>query len=220
LVWKHWIAAFAATTAIAAQAAGGHHAVDDAALVETGTCEIEGWAARDSSQGHLQHAGAACRVRDIELGLFTEHARQDGEGSTSYGLQTKWAREIAPGLSAGFSAQAAWDAHQRPSYLATTIVGLVTWAARDDVNVHLNVGRDFVHRGPNQARSGASIDWMATSQWLLMAERYIEDQTHFARAGTRWFASDRFSMDLSRAHRLHGPKPSSWTLGATWTVGR
>jgi hypothetical protein len=218
--WSLWIPVFAGMTAVAAQAAGGHHAIDDAALVETGLCEIESWAARDSSRGHLLHAGASCRVSDIELGLFTERARQDGDGSNDYGVQVKMAREWLPGLSAGLSLQAAWDSHQQPRYRGTTAIGLLTWAARDDLNVHLNVGRDFVHQGVDLARSGVAFDWMATSRWMLMAERYLEDQTHFVRAGTRWFTSDRFSLDLSRAQNLRGPKPSNWTLGAVWTVGR
>lgn len=218
--WTLLIPVFAGMTSIAAQAAGGHHAIDDAALVDTGKCEIESWVTRDSSRGHLLHAGAACRVADVELGLFTEHATLEGTSSDTQGLQAKWAREWLPGLSAGVSLQAAWDPHQRPRYQATTVVGLLTWAAREDTNVHVNVGRDFVRQGGNLARSGVGIDWAPVARWTFQGERYVEDQSHFVRAGSRWMASDRWSLDLSRAQNLRGPKPSNWTLGAIWTVGR
>jgi hypothetical protein len=32
--------------------------------------------------------------------------------------------------------------------------------------------------------------------------------------------TDGWSIDLSRAHRLHGPGDSNWTLGTTWQFER
>jgi hypothetical protein len=204
----------------AAGAAGGHHGVDDAAILEPGRCELEGWTTRSRGSERLLHAGAGCRVGPVELGLAAEHARADGAGQSGYGLQAKWAREWRPGLSAGWSLSAGWQAQARPRYQGVTLAGLVTWAAREDLALHLNVGRDLVRGGPDQNRSGVSAEWAALPGWSLLGERYYEDRTHFARAGLRWAPSPDWTVDLSRAHRLSGPGASAWTLGASWQFGR
>lgn len=91
---------------------------------------------------------------------------------------------------------------------------------RDDVALHLNVGRDFAHRAPDQCRSGISAEWSPRPGWSLVGERYREAGAHFVRAGLRWAASDAWSVDLSRAHLLRGPGESNWTLGTNWQFGR
>ena len=56
--------------AMQAHAAGGHHAVDDAALLDVGKCKVEGWLERETGGTRtLAHAGAGCRVGPVELGL-------------------------------------------------------------------------------------------------------------------------------------------------------
>ncbi len=203
-----------------ANAAGGHHGVDDAAILEPGRCELESWATRSQGGEQLLHAGAGCRVGPVELGLAAEHARAGGAGQSSYGLQAKWAQEWRPGLSAGWSLSSGWQAHARPRNQGVTVAGLVSWAPRDDLALHLNIGRDFVRRGADQGRSGIALEWAARPGWSLLGERYYEDRTHFARAGLRWAASETWTVDLSRALRLRGPGESAWTLGASWQFGR
>lgn len=204
----------------AAHSAGGHHGVDDAAILEPGSCELESWFTRAHGGERLLHAGAGCRIGPVELGLAGEYARPDGGSQASYGLQAKWAREWLPGLSVGWSLSSDWQAHVRPRYQGVNAAALATWAVRDDLAVHLNVGRDFVHRAADQGRSGMALEWTARPGWSLVGERYYEGRTHFVRGGLRWAATDAWSVDLSRAHRLRGPGESSWTLGATWQFSR
>lgn len=135
-------------------------------------------------------------------------------------MQAKWAREWLPGLSAGWSLSTGWQVHARPRYQGVNLAGLLTWALRDDLALHLNIGRDFAHRAADQNRSGISLEWAPRPGWSLIGERYLEDRTHFARAGLRWTASDAWTVDLSRAHRLRGPGQSAWTLGASWQFDR
>ncbi len=213
-----FLAALVVSTA--AGAAGGHHGVDDAAMLEPGRCELESWTTRSRGGQRLLHAGAGCRVGPVELGLAAEHARADGAGQSSYGLQAKWAREWLPGLSVGWSLSSGWQAQARPRYQGVTLAGLVTWAPRDDLGLHLNIGRDLVHGGPDQGRSGVSVEWAARPGWSLLGERSYEDKTQFARAGLRWSASAAWTVDLSRSHRLSGPGESAWTLGASWQFDR
>lgn len=202
-------------------AAGGHHAVDDAAILEPGQCELESWLARARGGERLLHAGAGCRVGPVELGLATEHARQSGNPSQAgWGLEVKWATEVKEGLGVGLALAPVWQAHLRPRYQGVALVGLLTWNARDDLALHANVGRDFVHRGADDDRYGASVEWTPRKGWTLLGERYREAATHFVRAGVRWAGGEHWSLDFSRAHRLHGPSPSAWTLGATWLLAR
>jgi hypothetical protein len=201
-------------------AAGGHHAVDDAAILESGSCELEGWFTRAGAAERLLHAGLGCRVGPVELGLASERAR-DGEGhATGHGLQVKWATELAAGLSAGLSVSPAWQAHVRPRYQGTTVSGLLTWAVREDVALHANLGRDLLHGADDLNRSGVAVEWAPKPGWSLVAERYVESATHFLRAGVRWAASENLTADLSRAHNLRGEMPSNWTIGATWLFDR
>jgi len=108
----------------------------------------------------------------------------------------------------------------RPRYQGSTLSGLVSWFPRDDLALHLNLGRDFVRGDADQDRSGVSVEWTARPGWSITGERYLEVQTHFVRAGLRWAISEAWSVDLSRAHRLRGPGESTWTLGATWQFAR
>lgn len=200
-------------------AAGGHHAVDDASILSPATCEQESWFSRAHGGERALHAGAGCRVGPIELGVAGDVARSGGVSETAWTLQAKWATEVADGVSIGLSVQPAWLPRQHPRYAATTFAALATWTPRDDLAFHLNIGRDFVNRGPDSARSGIAAEWAPVPRWWLLAERYVEDRTHFVRAGVRWATGSNWSLDFSRAHRLSGPNPSSWTLGLTIQFG-
>jgi hypothetical protein len=203
-----------------ALAAGGHHGVDDATILDPGQCELETWLTRDADRANLVHAGGNCRVGPVQLGAAAEHMRRDGAASeTAWGLEAKWAREVADGLSVGVLVQPAWQAHVRPRHQGVAAIALATWTPRENLALHLNLGRDVVHQGPDRNRGGVALEWMPARQWSVVAERYLEQDTHFVRAGLRWFGGERWSVDFSRAHRVAGPNPSLWTLGYTRVFG-
>jgi hypothetical protein len=202
-----------------AWSAGGHHSVDDAALKDAGDCELESWFSRETGNGRLLHAGASCRVGPVELGLGAEYARAGGASQTGWSAEAKWARELVEGFSIGASVQSAWQARARPRYQGVSLVGIATWAPRDDIALHLNIGRDFVHGGGDEKRGGIALEWMPVKSWSFVAERYREQATHFVRAGARHAINDTWTVDASRAHRLTGPAPSTWTVGLTYAFG-
>lgn len=212
--------ALAAWTAGTAWAAGGHHAVDDAAILSPGQCELEGWFDRARDRTRLLHAGGNCRVGPVELGVAGEAARLDGASAHGYALQAKWAQELAPGWSVGLSAAPVWQAHVRPRYQGTTVAALASWAVSDSVNLHGNLGRDLLNQARDESRAGASVDWTFREGWQVMAERYRQAGGHFVRAGLRWEPAADWTVDLSRSHRLRGEGESSWTLGLTRGFGR
>ena len=212
-----WVLALACPLA---QAAGGHHAVDDAAILAPGSCELEAWGSSFNGAGQRFQAGANCRAGPVELGVAGLHERRGEERPTEYGLQAKWAQGWLPGLSVGWSLVAAWQARPQQGFLGSSASALLTWAARDDLALHLNLGRDFVHGGPDQGRNGVALEWTPRAGWSLVGERYEEDRTQFLRAGVRLAVTEAVSVDMSRAQSLSGPGPSRWTVGATWQFSR
>jgi hypothetical protein len=215
--WAVLAGIFAST---AAGAAGGHHAVDDAAIAEPGSCKVESWLTGANSGERLLHLGSGCRVGPVELNGSTEYARADGSSQTGYTLQGKWATELLPGFSAGLSAWTSWQAHLRPRWQGNTVSTLFSWKPQDDFALHLNLGRDFVNGGPDRDRSGVSVEWAARPGWSIVGERYLADQTHYLRAGLRRTVSEGWAIDFSRAQRLSGPGASNWTLGTAWQFSR
>jgi hypothetical protein len=203
-----------------AGAAGGHHGVDDANILPAGECEQETWFTRAQGGGRLLHAGLSCRVGPVELGVAGEHARDAGSSQTAWNLEAKWAREVAAGFSLGAVVQPVWIAHQRPRLAGTMAAALATWNLSESLALHANFGRDFVRGSEDLPRGGVAAEWTPAEGWSLVAERYLEQRTHFARAGVRWAAGRTWSLDLTRAQRLSGPTPSNWTLGLTLGFGR
>lgn len=196
-----------------AQAAGGHHAVDDADILPAGACEQQNWASREQGGARLLHAGGACGVGPVQLGAAVEYAREQGGSATAWGLELKWAQALTQSLSLGLVTQPTWQARVRPRYQGMSALALATWTPRDDLALHANAGRDLVNGGDDERRGGIAAEWMPVQGWWLTVERYREQETHFARAGVRWLAAEDWSVDLSRSLRLAGPAASNWTIG-------
>jgi hypothetical protein len=217
---RPWLAAGAFAACGMAHAAGGHHAVDDAAIGEPGDCKVETWFSRASGGDRLLHAGTGCVIGPVELSVAGERARGDGQGATTWSAQAKWATEVAPGFSVGAAAVPAWQPGASPRFQGTTLTALGTWRARDDISLHLNFGRNFVRDGQSGNRGGIAAEWAPAPGWQLLAERFFEQDVHFARVGARWAFTEGWSVDISRAQHLKGDGVSFWTVGATWQFQR
>jgi hypothetical protein len=208
-----------ACAASAVQAAGGHHAVDDATIQGRAECEQETWSSRASDGERLLHAGLSCRVGPVELGAAGEHSRNDDGPATIWQAEVKWARSVSDSMSIGFDLLPAWAAHQRPRYLGTRFAALATWSTNPALAVHVNVGRDFLRDGRDLANGGVAVEWMPVPRWSLLLERYLDSETHFLRSGARWSAGRQWAVDVSYAQRLSGAIPSFWTVGLTIELG-
>ncbi len=145
-----------------AMAAGGHHAVDDAAILDEGACKVESWIARGGGE-RLLHAGTGCRVGPLELSAGADYARADGSSATGYGLAGQMGHRARAGVSVGVVLAPGWQAHVRPRYQGRTVLALATWAPRDDLSLHLNVGRDFLHAAADESRYGVAAEWTPRS---------------------------------------------------------
>ena len=211
--------------AVAVHAAGGHHAVDDAGLVEPGRCQLEVWADRygAASRG-VVHVGTACRLGAFELGANLDRSSASGESSSvAYGVQAKWVRSIADSLTGGVLVAATWQGTAPRSFVGASVILPLTWQATDTLQMHANLGRDFRNSAAHTNRAGVALEWSPSSEWSFIAERYQESKSNFWRTGARYTINANLSVDLTHAsdiRRGDGAASAWWTLGVNWAFDR
>ena len=206
---------------LSAQAAGGHHAVDDAAMLNAGKCKLEGWAERQTGGARtLHHLGTGCRVGPVELGLNLDKEKQTpSDASTSFGPQVKWGFPLHDVLSVGVVVSAKFNS-QSPRYASSTVVLPLSWRATDTLSAHVNWGRNFLRGGAGQPRGGVSLEWTPNNDVSLVAERFREAANNATRLGARYALTPDVKLDISRARSLHTGGVSWWTAGAIWEFDR
>ena len=206
---------------LSAQAAGGHHAVDDAAMLDVGECKLEGWIERETGGARtLHHVGSGCRVSPVELGLnFDKEKQTVSDAATSFSPQIKWAFPLNDALSVGVAASAKFDS-QSPHYASSTVVLPLSWRATDTLSAHVNWGRNFITGGAGQPRGGVSLEWAPISDVSLVAERFREAANNSTRLGARYALTPDVKLDISRARGLHAGGVSWWTAGVIWEFDR
>ena len=207
-------AAIAACAGAAAHAAGGHFSVDDATILDPGQWEQETWYSRAGGGTNLLHAGLNFRVGPVELDGALERARSSGDpAATNWNLEMKWAHPLTEHVGIGFDVQPAGLLSPVSQYAVTRFYGILSWQAHDTLLLNVNAGHDWVRGGSDLPRGGFSAEWTPVKVLTLIAERYLDTGTHFVRGGVRWSPTPRWTWDISRAQRLSGPAPSTWTLG-------
>ncbi|MBC5764056.1 hypothetical protein [Ramlibacter albus] len=213
---RQGLAAALALAACNAMAAGGHHAVDDAAILEPAQCELETWVMRTRSGERLLHAGPGCRVGPVELSATLDRERADGAWAGAHSVQVKSVVALTREWTVGASATPFW----RPAgERGTGVLLLATWV-RGAWTAHFNIGHDFIRGSGGTPRSGASVEYAFDTRWSAVGERYVESRGHYARAGMRWQVTPTWNLDLSHAALLRGSGASSWTFGSTWQFDR
>lgn len=224
---------------LCSHAAGGHHAVDDATVLDPGTCQVEVWGEQASGR-HLQHIGPACRWAGVEVGINGERSdTAQPSALLNGGVQAKWAIALRPGLAVGVEWSANWQgatvqaanatAPAVPSggprgsashFAGQTLLLPLTWSAAEGLDVHLNLGRDVHPHAPDAERYGAAVEWTPTPDCQMLVEAWRDDRGPQARLGLRRLVTDRVSLDLSRAEALRGVHSPWWTVGVNWVFGR
>lgn len=204
-----------------AQAAGGHHSVDDAAILDIGKCKLEGWTERETGGARtLQHLGTGCRVGPVELGLNLDKEKQaTTDAAFSFGPQIKWAFPLNDVLSTGAVASAKFNS-QSPRYVSSALVLPLTWRATDTLSAHANWGRNFLPAGAGQPRGGVSLELAPTSDVSLVAERFREGTNNSTRLGARYTLAPDLKLDISRARSLSAGGVSAWSAGVMWEFDR
>jgi len=204
---------------LASAAHASRHGVEEAEMLPRGACELELAYARAAGRVDQYLSELSCGLGPVQLNGELEHARERGGSDTETAAEVKWAREVAPGWSAGLLLRAQWAAHQRPHHQSTALVGLLSYEASDSLGLHLNLGRDFLRGGGHLTRAGIGAEWGLNTDWKLLAERYAQDGTHFFRGTVRYAAGRNWTLEFGRAQRLAGPDPSRWTLQVNIGLG-
>ena len=217
--WARRAGVLGLVLAAAGPAFASREGVEEAEILERGECELEFAYARAQGDARGYMTEVSCRTGPVQLNGELEHARQPEGSETQTAAEVKWAREVAEGWSAGILLRAQWAAHQHPHHDATALVGLLTYEPSPDLELHLNVGRDFLRGGGHQLRSGIGAEWHVSGRWTLLAERYAQEETHFFRGTVRWAAGHNWALEFGRAERLAGPNPSRWTLQVNIELG-
>src|SRR5437763_15630147 len=87
-----FVAASAWLTTVEARAANGAYAVDAADISEVGSCKVESWMSAATNSDFPAVANPSCVVnpfRPVELSMLTNHARNDGDWSTTIAPKAK-----------------------------------------------------------------------------------------------------------------------------------
>jgi hypothetical protein len=203
--------------AASGQAVGSHFAVDDAAMLEAGQCQLATWLEREGSTRTLFHIGPACRIGPVELGLNADRSQWTGqEPATIVGPQIKWAAAVDDRVSIGVVALAGWQG-KAPRHAAALYAPL-TVRVSPSLSLHANGGRDWSDGAPATTRAGLAVEWVALRDATLIGERFRQSGGNFARLGVRWQAGAAVSIDLSRAQGLGSTSGAWWTLGVNWAL--
>jgi len=212
--WLGWGLAGGWLPMAACQAAGGHFAVDDAAVLEQGQCQVEVW--REQSPAlRGWHAGPACRVGFLELGLNLDQHEGSGQPKRRMlGPQLKWAHDWHPMWSVGL----AWSASRQspvetgtPHFQGQQWLGLLTWRPDPMWQVHFNQGAARAPGGPLVARTGLAVETQWHPRWSTTAEWFDDRLAPLVRVGLRHQFDAHWSLDLGRAQiRREGTR---WTVG-------
>jgi hypothetical protein len=204
-------------------AAGGHHTVDDAALAAPDTCDLESWAERGPGGARrLLHAGSACRMGAVELGLNIDRSRDRDAGpahTTSAGLQLKWATPLTDEWSVGAVVSATWQ-RPGPAWAGGALLLPLTWQPTPLWALHANLGRDFRARAPDATRHGLAVEWTPLPSWQLLAERFHDGESPQRRFALRWLLSPSWSVDVGHARPLGAAAAGAWTLGFNGVLKR
>lgn len=221
LMIKAGLAVLAGLIAASAQAAGGHHAVDDASIMDPGQCQLELWQERNvHDSGTLTHAGPGCRLGALEWGLNLDRVRAPGEAAlTLVGPQAKWAMPLSPSWSVGASVGANWTGREG-RYTSSQLLVPVTWQATPALALHGNLGLDQQPGVGSSSRRGLAAEWTPSPHWSFVAERFDDHGARHWRGGVRYLVDERLSLDLSRAAHLGPQTRPWWAFGVNWTFSR
>lgn len=215
-----WLATVAGVCwPVSSRAAGGHHAVDDASILDAGQCQVEVWA-EQASRHALQHVGPACGLAGVELGLNLERsAVGTGSAAGSAGAQVKWAADVQPGLAVGVVWAAGWQG-ANARFTGQTLLLPVSWSPREDLDLHVNVGRDLRPHAADVECLGVALEWKPTANGQALVEWWRDSSGSQARLGWRYVIRDGLSVDLSRAESLRHSGAGWWTAGLNRVFGR
>ena len=211
--------------------AGRPLATDDAAVADTGKCQIEAWLERARGEHALVIAPACGVAAGSELGADYTRGRAQRETTHAIGLAAKWAPSggqfasrlgtVSVGLKlATGSARGpgrGWHASEH------TVLALATIEATPTLAMHLNLGatRDAALHA-SRTLLNAALVWSAGERALLFVEAQANDRAAVfggtvRTAGARWWpVKDTLGLDLTASRQAGAGSGTRWSFGLGW----
>jgi hypothetical protein len=229
-------AAFVAAVAISAllaapndaRAANGAYAVDAADISEVGSCKVESWLSAATNTDLSAVANPSCVVnpyKPVELSMLTNHARSDGEWSTSIQPKAKW--NIVPTgigkFGVAFYAGGSFDALTGENLTAFAVVP-ATYRLSATMRININGGWLWDRTVDRHYLAyGIGYDWKFTDvlQWTIEAfgQAGASDIPSVVRprfqTGVRYRPNEIFSVDVIYGRNITGENANWITIGTT-----
>jgi hypothetical protein len=211
-----------------ARAANGAYAVDAADISEVGSCKLESWMSMATNTDFSAVANPSCVVdpfKPVELSMLANHAKSDGEWSTS--IQPKAKMNLIPTgigkFGVSFYAGGSFDVATGQN-LTTFAVIPATYRLSETTRINLNGGWLWdrtVDR--HYLLYGLGFDWKFTDtlQWTIEAfgQAGASDAPSVVRprfqTGVRYRPNEIFSVDLIYGHNITGENANWITVGTT-----
>jgi len=211
-----------------ARAANGAYAVDAADISEVGSCKLESWLSAATNTDFSAVANPSCVVdpfKPVELSMLTNHAKSDGEWSTS--IQPKAKMNLIPTgigkLGVSFYAGGSFDVASG-EHLAAFAVIPATYRLSETMRINLNGGWLWDRRADRHyLLYGLGLDWKFTDtlQWTIEAfgQAGASDTPSVVRprfqTGVRYRPNEIFSVDVIYGHNITGENANWITVGTT-----
>src|SRR3954468_19568474 len=211
-----------------AHAANGVYAGDAADISDVGSCKLESWMSMATNTDFSAVANPSCVVnpfKPVELSMLANHARSDGEWSTS--IQPKAKMNIIPTgigkLGVSFYAGGSFDVATGQNLTAFAVIP-ATYRLSETMRINLNGGWLWdrtVDR--HYLLYGLGFDWKFTDtlQWTIEAfgQAGASDVPSVVRprfqTGVRYRPNEIFSVDVIYGHNITGENASWITIGTT-----
>lgn len=213
-----------------ARAANGAYQVEAADISEAGSCKFESWMSFATNKDLTAVANPSCvvdpfKVQPVELSLFSNRARSDGEWSST--LQPKAKMNFIPTgigrLGLSVSAGGSFDALTGENLTWFAVIP-ATWRLNETMRINLNGGWQWDRPSDRHyLLYGVGFDWKFTEtlQWTIEAfgQAGPSDEPAAVRprlqTGLRYRPNEIFSVDLIYGHNITGENAHWITVGTT-----
>jgi hypothetical protein len=205
---------------MAALATGGHHAVDDATILDPGRCHVETWIEMRRGSDYFANLGPTCNVGGLEWSLALERERTEGASAWGLAPQVKAAWPIGDSdwsVGAVLAFLRSNESRRWETTTAVVPVSLVTMS----FELHFNLGYDWQRGAADDWRYGVSVVRKLVAPVEGIVELFNEARTWHGQLGMRWNSPrEGLSMDLSIAQAESGSAERWVTFGVTQEFGR
>jgi hypothetical protein len=211
--------------------AGRPLSTDDAATADFGTCQIEAWRDKQSSNQTTTVAPACGVFKGVELGL--DYSRESGSGERSYGrgLALKWvpeswqAKTAFAEFNAGVKFSAAQERQPSEGWKAAEQSALLMVSSKfsDTMSAHINLG---AIKSRTENSRGTVLNAALVASFDPHVLLFIESQTNDRRAvfgptvntvGARfWVVPEKVGIDLTASRAAGSQQGTTWGVGFGW----